>query len=75
MEQGGTLQGLLPPVSRLEGWPVRLTACPGERQASFQGELGWTVWEVEWWMAWQAVNDEARASPVPVMKGPPSGEA
>ena len=40
---------------------VRLTGCPGERQASFQAELGWTVWEVEWWTAWQGVNDEARA--------------
>lgn len=27
---------------------MRLTGCPGERQASFQAELGWTVWEVEW---------------------------
>ena len=30
MKQGGILQGLLQPMSSLEGWPVRLTGCPGE---------------------------------------------
>ena len=61
LKQGGILQGLLQPMSSLEGWPVRLTGCPGKRQASFHGKLGRTEWEVEWWTAWQGVNDEARA--------------